>query len=90
MTLHVLSHAWTHQNLDDADREAFLELRNLHYWDEPARWFAMGAEHAAEIMAWGLLDADVGVLTVAPNDQQSLVDAFRFLTSVDPICELPA
>ena len=38
-------------------------------------------------MAWGLMDVDVGVLTVAPNDPDSLVAAFRYLTDADPICE---
>lgn len=85
--LHELSHVWTHQNMTDPERDAFLAMRDLEHWGRPARWYRQGAEHAAEIMAWGLLDVDVGVLTVAPSDPESLDAGFRYLTGVDPICE---
>jgi hypothetical protein len=86
VTLHELGHAWVHQHLDDDDRAAFVGHRALEHWDEPARWYQKGTEHAAEIMAWGLLDEDIGVRTIAPNDHASLVASFQFLTGVDPIC----
>ena len=85
-SLHEFAHAWTHEHLVDADRRKFLERRGLEHWDEPARWDRRGAEHAAEIIAWGLLEEEKRVLKVSPNGRASLVEGFRFLTGVDPIC----
>ena len=59
MFLHELAHAWDRQSLTDERRAEFLRLRRLDasgatttrsVWDE------RGAEHAAEVMVWGLMD----------------------------------
>jgi hypothetical protein len=84
--LHELSHAWTARNLSEETKEAFLVLRGLEFWGEPAPWERKGTEHAAEIMAWGLFDTQIGVAAIYPNDTASLTEAFRFLTGTDPIC----
>lgn len=77
--LHELAHAWVDEHLDDDERAAFLDLRGLDEWSEPAPWYLRGGEHAAEIIAWALMDIDLPVLTVAPNDQASLRVAFELL-----------
>ncbi len=82
--LHELSHAWVHRNLDEADKVAFMQLRGLDEWAEPAPWYLRATEHAAEIMAWGLLDVELPVYTVLPNDTDSLTTAFVALTGVGP------
>ena len=89
VVLHEVAHAWTHAHLTDDERSEFVRMRGLEHWRGPARWFEQGTEHAAEIIAWGLLETDVGVLTVAPNDPVGLRDAFRFLTGVEPVCRPP-
>jgi hypothetical protein len=88
-TLHEVAHAWTHQNLSDTDRARFLQLRGLDHWNEPARWDRQGAEHVAELIDWGLLDVEKRVLEVTPNDRDSLIDGFRFLTGVVPEHDTP-
>ena len=59
--LHELAHAW--DDLATFDREAFLELRGLAHWFGPPGTPAAeeGAEHVAEIVAWGLMDEDSAV-----------------------------
>lgn len=89
VALHELAHAWVHQHVSDEDIRTFLEIRDLEHWHDPAPWYQQGTEHAAEIMAWGLLETDLDVLTIAPDDRASLRAAFRFLTGVDPICSRP-
>ena len=81
--LHELGHAWAHLYLDENGREFFVALRGLDAWAEPAPWSQRGAEHAAEVMAWGLMDVEILVVSVAPNDVASLTVAFRTLTGVD-------
>ncbi|MDF1595751.1 MAG: hypothetical protein P1T08_06600 [Acidimicrobiia bacterium] len=84
--LHELGHAWTLQHLSGEDISSFLALRGLEHWSEPAPWYHRGIEHAAEIMAWGLYDTELRVVTIEPSDPASLRIAFRFLTGADPIC----
>lgn len=60
--IHELAHAWTETNLDDTARQAFLDLRGLEVWvhaDHP--WDRRGAEHAAEIITWAVIDEDITV-----------------------------
>ncbi len=80
--LHEFAHAW-----DDTsravDRAAFLKLRGLSVWwggiGMPSD--AQGAEHLAEIIAWGLMD---GYMRSAPqlpaNSVSELTHAFVMLT----------
>lgn len=84
--LHELSHAWTARNLSEDAIDDFLGLRGLQHWSEPAPWELRGTEHAAEIIAWGLFDAQIGVAGIYPNDTAGLTEAFHLLTGKDPIC----
>lgn len=59
--VHELAHAWAETALDAADRQAFLELRGLDRWIGGADWEQRGAEQAAEILTWGLMDEDITV-----------------------------
>ena len=59
--VHELAHAWIETVFDDDDRSAFLELRGLERWTGGRRWDERGAEHAAEIITWGLMDEDLTV-----------------------------
>ena len=55
--LHEMSHAWTHHHLGAANRAAFVELRDTPTWDSwDFAWSDRATEHAAVVMAWGLMD----------------------------------
>lgn len=86
LILHELAHAWDATMLTPARRAAFLELRGLEEWrsDDPDRWHTRGAEHAAEIIAWGVIDRPVRILRIEPNDCASLHAGYVALTGVAP------
>jgi len=53
--LHELAHVWAEQNLSQAQKQDFLLVRGLTVWSgSEAGWGELGAEHAAEILAWGV------------------------------------
>ncbi|HVR33202.1 MAG TPA: hypothetical protein VMS74_10910 [Acidimicrobiia bacterium] len=55
LALHELAHVFERHGLGDSHRQAFMELRGLTAWRD-GDWHDRGAEHAAEIIAWGLID----------------------------------
>lgn len=56
--LHELAHAWTEQQLTQTDKDRFLAARELSVWsDGETAWGHLGAEHAAEIIAWNISEA---------------------------------
>lgn len=59
--LHELAHAWDH--FATLDRDSFLRLRGLEsYFGGPETpWAEKGAEHVAEIVAWGLAEENTAV-----------------------------
>ncbi len=83
--LHELGHVWTVQNLDDATRSAFVDFRGLEVWSAPGvNRDDLGTEHAAEILAWALLEDDTWPARLPDNECSRLAGAFRVLTGVDP------
>jgi hypothetical protein len=55
--VHELAHVWEAQHLDGATRDAFMELRGLHEWNNRSLpWAERATEHAAEIITWGIGD----------------------------------
>ena len=80
--LHEFAHAWDDTS-GAVDREAFLELRGLTVWwgGTEMRSREQGAEHLAEIIAWGLMGADPqDVPQIPKNSVAELTEAFDFLT----------
>jgi hypothetical protein len=47
-----------------------------------------GAEHAAEILAWGLLDECSATVRLPDNTCDTLAAAFRLLTGAEPLVDL--
>ena len=83
--LHEIAHAWAHHNLSDEHKERFLHLRGLPSWNDPATpWECRGSEHAAEIIAWALLDQPIGMVRLPDNHPDQLTDAYRVLTGELP------
>jgi hypothetical protein len=80
--LHELGHAWAHDNLDEMTRRRFLDQRGLDLWQsDDAPWGEQGQEHAAEIMAWGLIDEDISMTSIGGSDPVQLAEAYELLTS---------
>ena len=48
-------------------------------------WAARGREHAANVIAWGLLENPHPISTPYPNDIANMIDAFNHLTDADPL-----
>lgn len=79
--LHELAHAWAHQTLDTETRNRFLDLRGLDTWqDKSVSWEKQGIEHAAEVIAWGLMDEDLFLTSIGETDAVLLGEAFVLLT----------
>lgn len=85
--LHELAHAWEAHNVDPAQHEPFMAMRwGVESWAEPDdAWAEQGREHAANVIAWGLLQDPYPISRTYPNDAESLKAAFRFLTGTDPL-----
>ncbi|MDH3261806.1 MAG: hypothetical protein OEM81_02570 [Acidimicrobiia bacterium] len=96
--LHELAHAWANQALTEADRKAFLNHRGLQAWNDHAlAWNQRGTEHAAEVIAWALMDRNLQVpflpeegrdpsyrlLTIADSEPDQLTSAYQLLTGTD-------
>ena len=85
--LHELAHAWDVHKLPADRREPFMALRaEVDSWtgaDVP--WDRRGIEHAANVIAWGLLEDPYPISRTYPNDPENLIEAFRVLTGVAPL-----
>lgn len=84
LVLHELAHAYERHGLDDARREAFLELRALPAWRE-GDWHDRGAEHAAEIIAWGLIDRPTRPGHIDQNTCDELLAGYVTLIGRPPL-----
>jgi hypothetical protein len=85
--LHEIAHAWDRQSLTEARRAAFLDLRGLDEWrnDDPERWHERGAEHAAEIMVWGLIDRPVRSVFIPDTTCAELRAGYEVLVGEPPL-----
>lgn len=85
--LHELAHAWAAHDLDDGRRADFQALRGWTHWSdhEELEWHERGTEQAAEIIAWGLIDRPVGVVTIHDNTCDDLDAGYRTLTGRPPL-----
>lgn len=85
--LHELAHVWEAANLSENDHEPFMAMRtDVTSWaglDVP--WEQRGREHAANVIAWGLLEDPFPVSRTHPNDPEALTTAFEFLTGTSPL-----
>lgn len=90
VVIHELAHCWDDNQLTDQVREAFLDLRGLDGWrDGP--WHERGAENAAEIMVWGLIDRPVRPGHIDQNSCDELQAGYTTLTGQAPLhgyCDL--
>jgi hypothetical protein len=91
--LHEFAHAWDDTS-GAVDREGFLALRGLRVWrgDTNMPDAEQGSEQLAQIVAWGLMDAETrGVPQLPANSVSELTRAFTMLTGgVKPRQPTPA
>jgi hypothetical protein len=87
LVIHELAHAWDRHALTTERRAAFLALRGLHEWtnDDLDRWAERGAEQAAEILVWGLIDRPVRIIRFGGNGCTELRAGYRVLTGTEPL-----
>jgi hypothetical protein len=81
--LHEFAHAWDDTS-GAVDREAFLQLRGLTVWwgGTEMRSREQGAEHLAEIIAWGLMGSNPQDVPQLPNNSVAeLTEAFDMLVA---------
>jgi hypothetical protein len=85
--LHELAHVWEARHVAADKHEPFMAMRHrVESWagtDVP--WAARGREHAANVIAWGLLEDPYPISTTYPNDVASMMEAFTYLTGVKPL-----
>jgi hypothetical protein len=86
ITLHELGHAWAETHTDAGTRARLLAVRGLEAWTDPAlpthEW---GAEHAAEVLSWGLMDEAVSIVRINDHSAEALTVAFEALTGRAPL-----
>lgn len=85
--LHEVAHAWDAYALPDRRREPFLELRDLEQWwdDGRAQWHMYGAEQAAQIIVWGLIDRPIRIATIPDASCADLRTGYVLLTGRSPL-----
>lgn len=72
--------------LDEAVREEFGEHVGLETWNDPTvAWDRRAIEHAADTIAWGLMDREMRMLAIGDPTRDELVVGFRILTGTDPL-----
>lgn len=82
--LHELGHAWDHHQLDDETRDRFLEKAQAETWHAD-EWLLSGSEHAANVIAWGLVNERINQTRTRPYDYTSMLGAFNLLTGGEPL-----
>lgn len=84
VVVHELAHAWEKHNSTPEARAAFLELRGLTEW-RSGDWHDRGAEHAASIIAWGLIDRPTIPGHIDFDGCDDLIESYRTIVGADPL-----
>lgn len=85
IALHELAHAWAETQLTEEERQQFLSLRELDAWiDDDLPRYEWGAEHAAEVVAWGLMDEEIPIVRINDAQPDQLLPAFQLLVNQTP------
>ena len=85
--LHELAHVWAADNIPAAKHEPFMAMRTdaVSWGGAEVVWEQRGKEHAANVIAWGVLEDPFPISRTYPNDPDSLRSAFEFLTGTHPL-----
>jgi hypothetical protein len=87
LVLHEVAHAWASIGLSEQRQDEFQALRGYTEWRNHVdlAWHENGAEQAAEIMVWGLVDRPVGIVTIKGHSCDELDAGYRVLTGQTPL-----
>jgi hypothetical protein len=85
--LHELAHVWEAAQVPTERHQTFMDLRDgVESWAGlDVAWDERGREHAANVIAWGLHENPHPISRTYPNDNISMIDAFTYLTDVEPL-----
>jgi hypothetical protein len=84
--LHELAHGWLSANLDDTERQAFVDFVGVSQWNDPDdAWIDRGVERAASTIGTGLVDDFDGSGCVNPAYCNVKGGGFALLTGLAPI-----
>ena len=86
--LHELAHGWIIAHLSDETRAVFLDHVGLADWmatSDETPWHRRGAEYAAEVVAWGLMDDLLELIRLETPDCIQLQTRFTILTGAIPL-----
>ena len=85
LILHELAHSWG-AALPEETKAAFTRLRHLDTWSQAgARWRDRASEHQAQIVAWGLMEQPIRLMTLPNNRPTDIAAAFIYLTGTAPL-----
>ncbi len=82
--VHELGHVWTTDAVGPLERQAFLDVRGLDAWKQ-GEWHERGAEHASEILVWGLMDRPVVPGHIDQNSCDELLAGYLALVGEAPL-----
>lgn len=88
LVLHELAHAWIDNTLDEDTKRRFSEHVGLETWnDKTVPWVERAVEHAADTIAWGLMDREIlmsrlGIPSPTPDH---LATGFGILAGTQPL-----
>ncbi|NNF54965.1 MAG: hypothetical protein HKN03_11055 [Acidimicrobiales bacterium] len=87
LVLHEIAHAYLEHHLAPNRKARFKSLRGwTEWWNyDAAPWHENGAEQAAEILVWGLIDRPVGIVRIYQNTCAELDAGYRILTGRPPL-----
>lgn len=88
--IHELAHAWIETTITDDERGAFLELRGLETWVGGDEWDQRGAEQAAEIVTWGVMDENISVRWLETDAVGTTTETWRLFKVPDSTPDLLA
>ena len=83
--IHEMAHVYLDHALTDDQRDEFLDLRGLTSWGS-GPWEARGAEHAAELVLWGLTDLNIDVQLDQDSCEELTSGVELLLGPVDRMC----
>jgi hypothetical protein len=82
--VHELAHAWIETTFDETDRQEFMAQRGLEVWADPGyEWSELGAEQAAEVITWGLMDRNILIRWIETAADGQEVPSFRLFKLPD-------
>ncbi len=86
LVLHELAHSWMDGTLEEPAPQRFMDHVGLEVWNDHAiDWDRRAVEHAADTIAWGLMDRETIMLRIGRPSADHLTTGFRMLTGVTPL-----